>query len=1051
LSAQDPAASVRGVVSNDQGQPLAGATLTATHSDTGFAQRTTTDSQGQYYFAAVPRGAYSFQVEMSGYRGLEKRGIELAVGAKHEENFTLTLLSRAQMQTGTSGVFEIVPPAAVLPVETIASSVSTVVEENRILDLPLPTRNIYSLFLLEPGVTSQGAIEARGLTFSVRGQRVSASNYQLDGVDNNDIVLTGPVTATSADAIQEFRMVNSSFSAEVGRATSFVAQVVTRSGSNRFHGSLFEFLGNDKFDANTFENSSNRVPKPPLRQNQFGFLVGGPVKKNRTFFLSGLEFSRLRYRTPLRSPLLLPSSIFISTLSQDSEARRLLTEIPPLAVTPSPRGNPNFGAIPFFQAPGRIDTVLATERLDHDFANARDRLMARYTLALTTTQPADDFTGYPSLLPTDRSRGHNTMLSWAHSFDASRVNDFRIGWSRQVVEMPRPHSDVPVLQSGDGVSLPANGSSLPSPETSQRENNNVIHISDGFSVRRGRSALKIGFEYRRNLSNSLTLGLQNLALGGYPQLIDGFYLFDNLEKFRAAKPSASVIGVDHFSSGQLRSPDLRRKYRSNEYAAFIQDDIRLSRRLSLNLGLRYDSYGLLHSTDRSRDLNFYFGGGSTIEQRLAHGLLRSTVDNPGDLKGLLYRPDRTNFTPSIGIAWDPLGRSRTVVRAGYALAFDRVFDTLRDLRTNSVQVVSCIPPDLTCQASFLIPARLMLPLLNQNLPAGNVTQLDENLRTPYAENWYVGLQQTVTPNFLVELGYTGSVGKKLISRDHINRFNENAQILDDTFLSNAAYSNYQAFELGLRRRFSRGLQYQISYTWSHAIDIQSDDFQGPRTGPGEHDFALATFTRQFDANLDRGNADFDQRQNLVLSAIWDVPAPDLRASWANRIWRGWTVSVIGAYRSGFPITVVSETTLDNFGLANNRADLVPGQPVRVSHPQPVPGGVRVQWLNPKAFRPAASGVVGNLGRGAIAGPGSWSYDSALLRNIDLTESGIRLQFRAELYNMFNHANLSTPMSLLGGPNFGQASYGLNRTFSGFGDLPLENPSRTIQFGLRLEF
>jgi hypothetical protein len=159
--------------------------------------------------------------------------------------------------------------------------------------------------------------------------------------------------------------------------------------------------------------------------------------------------------------------------------------------------------------------------------------------------------------------------------------------------------------------------------------------------------------------------------------------------------------------------------------------------------------------------------------------------------------------------------------------------------------------------------------------------------------------------------------------------------------------------------------------------------------------------------------------------------------------------VIGAYRSGFPITLVSEPYLDRSKLANNRPDLVPGQPVRLSHPQPVPGGV--QWLNPNAFQVAASGVVGNLGRGAIAGPGSWNYDSALLRNIALTESGIRLQFRAEFYDVFNHANLSTAVSSLADPNFGLAYYGLNRTFSGFGDLPLENPSRTIQLGLRLEF
>jgi hypothetical protein len=1056
LSAQTPEASVRGAVTNSGGQPLVRVEVTATDSQTGFVQTTTTDLQGEYYFGSLPRGLYSFHVEISGYTGLEKRGIELAVGAKHEENFTLSLLPTAQ--TAISGVFVIVPPAAALPVETIASSVSVVVDENKILELPLASRNIYSLFLLQAGVTSQGAIGTRGLTFSVHGQRVSGSNYQLDGVDNNNIVLTGPVATTSAEAIQEFRMVNSSFSAQNGRATAFVAQVVTRSGSNGFHGSVFEFLGNDKLDANTFENNSNGIAKSPLRQNQFGYSLGGPIQKNKTFFWSGLEFSRLHYGTPMT--LQLPSALFIASLPQDSEARRLLTEIPPLAATPVTGGDPNIGQIQI-QAPGRIDTLLATERMDHDFTNDKDRLMVRFTVASTASEapeglaPGEGFTGYPSLMPTDRYRAFNTMLGWTHSFDASRVNDFRIGWSRERIDEPRPQSGVPILQSFDGVLLPG------SPRQSEiGENNNVIQVYDSFSIRRGRSALKLGFEYRRNLSNSLTLGLQNTALGGGARFPDGFYLFNSLKDFGAGQPLAFAIAVDRFSSGQLRLPDLQREYRSNEFAAFVQDDIKLTRRFSLNLGLRYEYYGILHNLDRSKDLNFYFGQGSTIEEQLANGDLRSTVQNSGDLKGLLYRPDPLNFAPSIGIAWDPLGRGRTVLRAGYAIAFDRIFDTLRDLRTNNLQIANCFPPD--CPLTFLVPPLLMLPNLNQNLnaqPPGEVAQLDENLRTPYAENWYLGVQQTVTPSLLVETGYAASVGKRLISRDVINRSIQgiqlNHQIGEDTFLSNSGYSNYQALEVGLRRHFSRGLQFQISYTWSHAIDNQSDIFQGPRTGPGPQDFALASFTRQFDAQVDRGNADFDQRHNLVLNAIWDIPTPDLNARWAKWLVQGWTASLIGAHRSGFPITVIGNNGIDINGIANNRLDLIPGQTPLLSHPSPVPGGV--QWLNPNAFQLAQSGV-GNSGRGAFEGPGSWNYDFALLRSIALTESGIRLQFRAEFYNLFNHANLSSPVSALidpatlsVNPNFGKAYYGLNQTFSRFGELSLGSPSREIQLALRVEF
>ena len=284
VSAQSPHASVRGVARDASGQSLTGALVTASHAEMGLVTATRTDSHGEYYLGPLPRGSYVLKVEMAGYRGLEKRGIELAVGDKHEENFSLSAMSGEERKADASQIFQITSKPPSLQVETVASSVSVVVEESKILQLPLASRNIYSLFLLQPGVTSQGAIVRRGLSFSVHGQRVSGSNYLLDGVDNNDIVLTGPVVATSAEAIQEFRMVNSSFSSENGRATSFVAQVVSRSGSNRFHGSLFEFLANDKLDANTFENNSKNLAKPPLRQNQFGYSLGGPINKNKTFF-----------------------------------------------------------------------------------------------------------------------------------------------------------------------------------------------------------------------------------------------------------------------------------------------------------------------------------------------------------------------------------------------------------------------------------------------------------------------------------------------------------------------------------------------------------------------------------------------------------------------------------------------------------------------------------------------------------------------------------------------------------------------------------------------
>jgi hypothetical protein len=1067
LAGQTPDASVRGSVVDTAGRPLAGAKVAAIHSEIGFTSSVKTDSHGQYHFGSLPRGLYTLKVEMPGYQGLEKQGVELAVGARDEENFNLAPVPASAREAAVAELFRIIPPSPSLPVETIASSVSVVVDQNKILQLPLVTRNIYSLFLLQPGVTSQGAIVRRGLSFSVHGQRVSGSNYLLDGMDNNDIVLTGPVARTSAEAVQEFRMINSTFSAENGRATAFVSQVVTRSGSNRLHGSLFEFLSNDKLNANTFENNSNGVTKEPLRQNQFGYSIGGPIKTNRTFFWSGLELSRLRFGTT--GTFVVPSSSFISSLPKGSEAGQLLAEVPPIASAPTPtsplcadpniRKNQNILCTDA-QFSSRIDTLLATERLDHNFSSGRDRLTVRYTLSSSTELPGFFwFSGYPSLVPTDHFSAHNSLLAWNHSFDPGHISDLRIGWSRERIHMPRPRSEIPVLQSADLVSLPGSLRGL-----AQRENDNVVQISETLSAQHGRSALRTGFQYRRNIENGVSLGLQSDTLGGEARFPDGFYLFPNLDSFGAGTPLIFALAVDRFSSQQLRLPDLRRNYRSNEYAAFVQDDLKLTSRFSLNLGLRYEYFGVPHDTGRSQDVNFYFGPGSTIAERLANGVLRSADQNPGDLKGLLYRRDLWNFAPSIGLAWDASGRGSSIFRAGYAVAFDRVFDTLRDLRTNSQQVAFCFAPECT---SFLLPIERMLPVLGQNLgqqPPTSVIQLDENLRTPYAQNWYIGIQQTITPNFLLEMGHAGSVGRKLISRDVLNRTivgvpPVNSNIGDDTFLSNAGTSNYIALEVGLRRRFSSGLQCQISYTYSHAVDNQSDIFEGVRTGPGENDFALASFTRELDSGADRGSANFDQRHNLVFNAIWDLPRPRLHVRWAEMLLRGWTSSAIGAYRSGFPVTVIDNSFLPDptTGLRNNRLDFLggPGQPFNLPDPRPVAGGV--QWLDPALFRPAV-GHLGDVGRGAIKGPGFWNYDFALLRQIAVTQ-GLRLQFRTEFYNLFNHANLSAPVTTflsdpvagIVNPDFGKSYYGINREFSRFGELPLENPSRRVQFGLRFEF
>jgi len=317
------------------------------------------------------------------------------------------------------------------------------------------------------------------------------------------------------------------------------------------------------------------------------------------------------------------------------------------------------------------------------------------------------------------------------------------------------------------------------------------------------------------------------------------------------------------------------------------------------------------------------------------------------------------------------------------------------------------------------------------------------------------MQHNLSSSLLLEIGHAGSVGRKLASRDTVNRAvgrsRLNSRVTDLAFLSNAGSSNYLAVELALRRRFSRGFQLGASYTYSHAIDNQSDIVEGIRLGVASaEEVTITSFTRQFDARADRGSANFDQRQNLVFHAIWDFRRFGSSPAW-RYLAHGWSASVIGAYRTGFPVTLLSSRTpASSPDLRFNRVDFTggSGQKPNPDPAAPVPGGV--QWIDRSLFRPAV-GRIGTLGRGAVPGPGFWNYDFALIRHFATPDARFRLQFRAEFYNLFNHANLSPPVPVYNDPNFGRAYYGRSQSFSRFGELPLDSPARRLQLALRLQF
>jgi hypothetical protein len=513
LRAQSPEAALRVIVMSQDGLPLSGAQVSVLLRERGIERIVRTGSDGTCSFPSLPPGLYTIRSDLKGYISHSRQGVKLDVAGQLEISFVLTPdpteISDAAHQVNR--LLQAAPRPPILGVETVASSVSVVLDESKILQLPILNRNAYSLFLLQPGVTSQEASATRGLRFSIHGQRVSGSNYLLDGVDNNNIVLTGPVTVTPFDGVQEFRMTNSSFSAETGRATSFIAQLVTRSGSNAPHGSIFGYLDNDALDANTFANNADSLPKPPLHQLQTGFSLGGPIVRNRVYFFTSLELSRFRFSNSQH--VTVPTQAFIASLPPDSPFRPLFASTPPIPVMPS-SDDPNYGTVTL-QVPNRLDTLLATGRLDDVLAAGRDRLTLRYALSGTEQRLSDEksqeYQGYANLWPTDQLDGQNAMLGWTHTSGGGLMNDLRLGWNRYLTDFPRPFDDCPSMQ----VFNPCCPFLASSPRYGiQRGNSNVVQLADSFGIRRGRSSITTGFEVRRNLENGVNDGLESEAFGG---------------------------------------------------------------------------------------------------------------------------------------------------------------------------------------------------------------------------------------------------------------------------------------------------------------------------------------------------------------------------------------------------------------------------------------------------------------------------------------------------------------------------------------------------------
>ena len=1070
LSAQTTQGLISGRLLNSvTGTPIQEARIVVASSLTTVAGGAVSDSSGYYLLPLLSPGLYQIRVNADGFQAQEVQDIELTVAARIDLDFRLRPLNdvweagqyKSVFLPGTKTIVTFYGPdvdstktgsfeAQKGRSEALESTISEVINSAELDNLPLEGRDVFTLLVTQPGVTSDAGT-ARGLGLSINGTRPTSSNFMLDGVENNNYLTTGPLTPIAPEAIQEYRISTNNFSAEYGRTGGYVANAITRSGSDRFHGMAYFYLKNDVLDANSFQQNLAGTPRTPDKELQPGYVVGGPILKNRLFFSSAFEqLSSHSFQGP--ATFLLPSTTFLSDVSPTSAIAKLLTMFP----APPVADQGNLFAPLTVAPPVKVDRSLGIERLDYTTPSGRDRIMAR-GIFVNMSEPDFIWNPYKQFITPLIEDTWAVGGSYIHTFSSSLTNEFRLSRTDDDLHFNRPQPQIPTLLAAAPSNYAESTITLPGSEQfySYKNHSKTTELLDNVIWARDRHLITFGAGILfRNLSGYLTAGQ------------DGEYTFQQTFDLLLDLPTSLTVAIERNSpAGQAIQPNYEREYSYNQYFLFAQDTFRLTPRLTVNYGLRYENYGSPRNVGPNKDALLQLGTGSTMNEQLAGANLVTPTSGSEQLFGT----DNLDIAVRVGASYDLLGNGRTLLRGAFGTFYDRPFDNLwQDLRSNDYVLTQFGIPG---SFNYLNPVASVLQGLAQNstpnpYPFPNVTLVTPHLLNGRTASYFAGIQHRVTSDLTIEVNGLGTYGRNLITTDIINRQftlpdgnSVNPNLPNVNYRANQGFSNYNALTVVARYRWSRGYL-QGSYTWSHYIDNQSDPLAGDffdlsftNITSGAGTGGQAAFTQQFNPKSDVGNSDYDQRHNLVLFSYWNLPTA-LQGTKAGILFRGWIVSGLAAFRAGLPYTVIDNASpvLAGSGtLINPRPNLVEPNAAVLSSPVPIAGGE--QLLNPAAFA-GVSDAMGTLGRNSLIGPGIYNIDLSLGRSFGVPwfgESG-RLTFRADAFNFLNHANLNNPDPLLGDATFGAASFGRLGFPSGFPAVsPLNETPREIQLLLRVEF
>jgi Carboxypeptidase regulatory-like domain/TonB dependent receptor len=1009
-------AELSGLITDPSGLAVPGARVVVQNADTTATRTVSSNQQGEYSAPALLPGPYNLTVEANGFKTVHQNGVGVEVDQRARLDFVLTVGNNTETVTvqGSTPLLN-----------TSDASVSTLIGNRFVENMPLNGRSFSSLVDLTPGVVLTPTNLFEQGQFSVNGQRPDANYFLVDGASANlgnaghGTLLrqggAGQLPATSAfggtsnlvslDALEEFRIQTSTFAPEYGRTPGAQISVVTKSGTNTFHGTAFEYFRNDVLDANDWFANRNALARPALRQNDFGGVVGGPISKDKLFFFGSYE--GLRVRQPQIA------NTFVPSLASRQNAPAAVQ--PLLNAFPSPNG-PDLGkGTAAFSASYSDPSTLNSYGIRIDYLPwQRVTIFGRYSDAPSRLDQRAGSYSY-STVATIKYRTQSLTLGSNQAITPQLTNELRFNYSRS------PANNSRTLDNFAGAIPPAESELYPSfvsPQnatfffnagaglvfTTGKAGVNLlqqINLTDNVSRIIGAHQLKFGLDYRRLNSNA----------GLVPYQVQ--YVFNSLSNVLVNMvPNAFVLS---------RTADVQLLF--SNWSLFAQDSWKAGRTLTLTYGLRWE-YNAAPSSPNGT-LPF------TVTQ--VDNLATMALAPPGTP---LWHPQTNDFAPRLGVAWHPL--PNVVLRAGAGIFYDLGYSGV----ANGASAFPYVQTKTISKTSFPLSAGQAAPApFTTAPPAGLMAVVDPNHVLPRTYEWNAALERTLGKADVVTVTYLGAAGRKLMRQDVYNAPNPNFTGMFNA-MRNGADSSYEALQAQFRHRLAHGLQTLFSYTWAHSIDNASSDVNFLNVPPGSSA-----------SSQERGSSDYDIRQTFSGAISYNIPAP------GSGIWRSvfgnWSTDSIIYVRTAPTVNVV--TGLDPFGgnlsgaSSVQRPNLVSGAPLWIADPT-VGGGRRI---NPAAFSVPTT-VQGGLGRNALRGFGATQVDLTLRRQFKLYER-LSLQARADFFNIFNHPNFGSPINFLSSPLFGQSTQMLGASLGSGGQGGGLNPlyqiggPRSAQLALKLLF